>query len=116
MNGAGVRNAIFDSVFFGSQQLALEKGRGTLSPGAAYGLAAGLAVTIDYVIDVAVKRSMSMGPTQDVVGVWRGAWNLLTREGLKASYRGLSVKSAEFIVSYFITGTCSVYVYRLVNG
>ena len=66
-------------------------------------------MVIDYVCDVAVKRSMALGPTRAVGAVGRVAWQLVHTHGLGV-YTGLSAKTMEFGTSYFVTGMVSVHV------
>ena len=114
MHGAGTRNAIFDSIFFGTQHcLAIQRQNYEfLSPGLTYGVAAAVAVTVDYIVDVAVKRNMMITPLKRVDGIIVVCTRMIKQIGLRAIYRGLNVKGLEFLVSYFITGYFSVYVYK----
>ncbi len=77
LHAAGVRNGIFDAVFFGTRQ-ALQPGTGksggpgsgagtgALSNAGAYGLAAATAVVVDYAVDVAAKRRFALPPSVPV--------------------------------------------------
>ena len=111
MRSAGLRNAIFDSVFFGAQHTLSSH----LSNGPSYALAAALAVTLDYSVDVVVKRMMVIPPQQPLrplTQMWR---QLFQGHGsifhaCASVHAGLSAKAAEFAVSYFITGTVGVTV------
>ena len=89
MQAAGVRNAIFDSTFFGTKQLledwSRQRGDGTryMSTGFCYGLAAVAAVTVDYAVDVSVKRLYAHGPESAVpsLGVMQHTMHIVQREG-----------------------------------
>ena len=108
VHGAGVRNAVFDSTFFGVKRIIQDWGAGS---GFAYGAAALSAVVIDYAVDVAVKRTYALGPERPLpsIGVWRHVASIVAKDGM-AVYRGLGVKSVEFGVSYVITGLMAEYV------
>lgn len=108
VHAAGVRNAVFDSTFFGVKRIIEDGGAGT---GFAYGAAALSAVVVDYALDVAVKRTYALGPERPIpsIGVWRHVASIVAKDGL-AVYRGLGVKSVEFGVSYVITGLMAAYV------
>ena len=110
LHGAGTRNAIFDGTFFGtSHVLGLQPGLAD-SPGFCYAAAASAAVVVDYCVDVAVKRSMVLGPATPVPdAVWRAAWELVRTKG-RSCFVGLSAKTLEFATSYFVTGVISVPV------
>jgi hypothetical protein len=130
VHAAGVRNAVFDSTFFGvkriiedwadtyHQQRHHHHNGGTLicavasaGTGFAYGVAALSAVVVDYAVDVAVKRMYALGPERPMpsLGVLRYVVSIVAKDGL-AVYRGLGVKSAEFGVSYVIPGLMAAYV------
>eukprot|EP00581_Thalassiosira_minuscula_P006408 CAMPEP_0183735612 /NCGR_PEP_ID=MMETSP0737-20130205/47191_1 /TAXON_ID=385413 /ORGANISM="Thalassiosira miniscula, Strain CCMP1093" /LENGTH=315 /DNA_ID=CAMNT_0025969417 /DNA_START=66 /DNA_END=1010 /DNA_ORIENTATION=- len=132
MHAAGVRNAIFDSTFFGVKRI-LEnwnnvsksstcsegggKTKSTLvSSGFAYGVAAVTAVTVDYAVDVSVKRTYATGPESAIpsVGVLHHTLHMASREGLKI-FRGLGAKSVEFGISYTITGLMAPYISSFIN-
>lgn len=115
MHGAGTRNGIFDSVFFGTQHYFEHKHSKNISAGYSYGLAAMVAVILDYVVDAAVKRNMSIHPKIRVNDVFYESWSIVKERGFFGAYRGLSVKSMEFAISYFITGTISVYVTNILQ-
>eukprot|EP00413_Alexandrium_margalefii_P026496 CAMPEP_0204557620 /NCGR_PEP_ID=MMETSP0661-20131031/30452_1 /ASSEMBLY_ACC=CAM_ASM_000606 /TAXON_ID=109239 /ORGANISM="Alexandrium margalefi, Strain AMGDE01CS-322" /LENGTH=286 /DNA_ID=CAMNT_0051564755 /DNA_START=52 /DNA_END=912 /DNA_ORIENTATION=- len=111
MRSAGLRNGIFDSTFFGTQHLI----SGALGSGWSYACAAAAAVTLDYSVDVAVKRMMVVPPqaSVDPLGLslrrlFRGHSSPL--RAVSSVYAGLSAKSVEFAVSYFVTGTVGVSV------
>lgn len=108
VHAAGVRNAVFDSTFFGVKRIVEDWGAGA---GFAYGAAALSAVVVDYAVDVAVKRTYALGPERPIpsIGVWRHVASIVMKDGV-AVYRGLGVKSAEFGVSYVITGLMAAYV------
>lgn len=109
MHGAGLRNAIFDSTFFGTKRV-LEDWN-IMSSGIAYGIAAVIAVTFDYAVDVSVKRTYAIGPEQSIP-VMSVAWhtlNIVSNEGRKI-FRGVGVKSVEFGISYMITGMMAPYI------
>ena len=109
MRSAGLRNAIFDSMFFGAQHSLSSH----LDSGPSYALAAALAVTLDYSFDVVVKRMMVVPPnqplrplTQTWLQLFRGHASFL--HACASVHAGLSAKAVEFSVSYFITGTIGV--------
>ena len=101
-HAAGLRNALFDSTFFGVEHAL--RTRAGLPSGASYALAAALAVTLDFPLDVAVKRMMAeplgaaagAGSSTAVAAVAR----LFRERGVRATFRGLVPKAAEFTVSY----------------
>lgn len=109
LHGAGCRNGVFDSVFFGCEHALRSAG---LPPEASYAVAAALAVTIDFPIDVAVKRAMAAPAGADVRWPVESAWRLLRTRGL-GTFTGLRVKACEFGVSYCVTGACSRHVAAL---
>jgi hypothetical protein len=108
MHAAGVRNGIFDSVFFGVQHVLSSRAasiqhspdnsppslfRGLLtSPAATYAIAAMTAASVDYIVDVAVKRVMRRPPTETVPGLLRHCISMLRSESLIALHRGLGIK------------------------
>ena len=114
-HAAGLRNALFDSTFFGVEHAL--RTRAGLPSGASYALAAALAVTLDFPLDVAVKRMMAeplgaaadAGSSSAVAAVAR----LFRERGVRATFRGLVPKAAEFTVSYAITGACSATAAKL---
>jgi hypothetical protein len=129
LHAAGVRNAVFDSTFFGVKRIIEDWAEsyhqqrhhhsgGTLicavasaGTGLAYGVAALSAVFVDYAVDVAVKRTYALGPERPIpsLGVLRYVVSIVAKDGL-AVYRGLGIKCAEFGVSYVITGLMAAYV------
>ena len=127
MHAAGVRNAIFDSTFFGTKHILEDynvAGRSCInnrhlflvSSGFAYGVAAIAAVMVDYAVDVAVKRTYALGPERPIPssGVMRHTFHILARKGRK-TFRGLGVKSVEFGISYMITGWMAPYVTNAID-
>jgi len=110
MRGAGLRNAIFDSTFFG-----VEHGLRTqyqLPSYLSFSLAAATALCIDYPIDVTVKRFFAVVPHQEVPhGPVLSTINCLKSEGLGV-FSGLSVKAMEFGCSYCVTGAFAPLVSR----
>ena len=117
-HGAGTRNAIFDSTFFGLQHMLSE--RHGVSPGASYALAAGTAVAVDYSVDMSLKRMMVVPPDERVGGLIRTLSGFVADgrargRSLLATvllvHRGLSAKVVEFSVNYGVMGVASVYVY-----
>jgi hypothetical protein len=111
LHGAGLRNACFDSIFFGSENWL----RGFLPPGLSYGFAAALAVALDYPLDAAVKRLMAAPPEASVRGPLAETWALVRCRGWGA-FNGLRAKGVEFFVSYCVTGLCSTHVVRAVSA
>ena len=111
MRSAGLRNAIFDSIFFGAQHTLSS----SFASGPSYALAAALAVTLDYSVDVVVKRMMVVPPqealrplTQTWLQLFHGHVGIF--RACARIHAGLSAKAVEFAVSYFITGTVGVGV------
>jgi hypothetical protein len=114
MHGAGMRNAVFDATFFGSEHAA--RHRLGLPHALSYGLAAVLAVSVDFPLDVAVKRLMA-SPRHEPPprgGPLALMWGLL-REQRSGAFRGLTAKAAEFCTSYAVTGWASTYVLRVLG-
>lgn len=109
MHGAGLRNAVFDSTFFGSEYQA--RTRLGLPPAVSYGCAAALAVTIDYPLDVAVKNLMA-APVHEPAppGGALGLLASIVRDRRLLIFAGLGAKCAEFALSYGVTGWSSTYV------
>ena len=102
-HGAGLRNGVFDSTFFGCEHALREIG---LPPELSFAAAAALAMTVDFPIDVAVKRSMAVPPGRDVRWPVAATVRLLRANGL-ATFAGINLKACEYAVSYFVTGACS---------
>ena len=109
MHGAGLRNAVFDSTFFGCEHQA--RHRLGLPATLSYALAAALAVTFDFPIDVAVKRIMAapMGEPPPRGGA-PGLMARLLHERRWLVFAGLGAKACEFALSYGVTGFASSYV------
>jgi hypothetical protein len=66
----------------------------------------------DYTVDVAVKRTYALGPEHPIpsLGMSQYVVSIVAKDGLTV-YHGLGIKSAEFGVSYAITGLLmAVYV------
>ena len=114
MNGAGLRNGAFDACFFGCEYQA--RHRLGLPPALSYALAAALAVTVDFPLDVAVKRLMA-APASDQPP--RGGALVLMVELIRERrwlvFTGLGAKACEFALSYGVTGFSSTYVQRLLS-
>lgn len=136
-HAAGVRNAVFDSTFFGVKHIVDDWSQeyhrsrhnhmldtngdndtfictlASLGSGFAYGIAAISAVTVDYAVDVSVKRTYATGPERPIpsLGVLRHVLHIISKEG-RSIFRGLSAKSVEFGVSYVITGLMAPYITR----
>lgn len=136
-HAAGIRNAIFDSAFFGTKHMIegwidsvremkhhddqRREGIGTcndalytlasLGSSFAYGVAAICAVSVDYAFDVSVKRSYAIPPESKLpsLGVFCHVIRI-TRKGGRRIFLGLPVKAVEFAVSYAITGLLSPHV------
>lgn len=107
-HGAGLRNAVFDAAFFGTEHFARRWG---LPPEASYAIGAVAAITLDYPLDVALKRNMA-APTKSTVprvGAALLAFRLLRDRGPRLVFAGLGVKSCEFGVSYACTGYVSTF-------
>ena len=106
LHGAGLRNAVFDSTFFGTEHATRRAGApASLS----YGCAAALAVVLDFPLDVAVKRSMAAPPSSPVQPPLAATWSLLCKHRAGV-FVGLAAKAVEFSISYAVTGHCSTYV------
>ena len=108
-HGAGLRNAVFDATFFGTEHVA--RRYGNLPPEATYALGAVAAITLDFPLDVALKRNMAAPTTSPVprVGATLLAFRLLRDRGFRVVFAGLGVKSCEFGVSYACTGYVSTF-------
>ena len=108
-HGAGLRNAVFDATFFGTEHAA--RRYGSLPPEATYALGAVAAITLDFPLDVALKRNMAAPTTSPVprVGATLLAFRLLRDRGFRVVFTGLGVKSCEFGVSYACTGYVSTF-------
>lgn len=111
LHGAGCRNAVFDSVFFATEHGARNKANAP--PALSYACAAALAVTLDFPLDAAVKRSMAVPPSEPLRHPWPllATLNLL-REKRLAIFCGLGAKTVEFAISFAVTGYCSTTVLR----
>jgi hypothetical protein len=120
MNAAGTRNGIFDSAFFGTQNLLQH--HYSYSPTASYTLAAATAVVVDYSVDMTVKRMMVVPPSEPVLRLLPTMFGLVNarRDGFFKSvvmvHRGLSAKVCEFAVSYGVVGFSTVYVMAAMNA
>ncbi len=109
LHAAGVRNGVFDATFFGGEHL-LRHECG-LPPEASYALAAALALSIDFPIDVHVQRAMAAPPNEPVGWPIASAWRLLRTSGPR-TFAGLHMKVLEFALSYAVTGACSRFLVR----
>lgn len=109
MQAAALRNAVFDAIFFGVQHgLAEDLG---WSSSISYATAAAVALTLDYPLDVMVKRHMAgTGPIGK--GAVASTMALLMDHGWRKLYRGWSVKVLEFATSYCVTGAVAPIVAR----
>jgi hypothetical protein len=114
LNGAGTRNAIFDSIFFGTEYATRQ--RLGLPPAASYGCAAALAVAMDFPIDSAVKGMMAAPTGRPTSGGVLVATLRLARERRLGIFAGLRIKCAEFALSYAVTGFASTYVLRVLEA
>jgi hypothetical protein len=128
-HAAGVRNGIFDSIFFGLQHYLkqhfntyIDNNANKVHPqlkyigsGLIYAISAVSAASLDYVIDVSTKRMMNCPPQQVVQDVFVTSKNLIKTHGVLILYRGLGIKLVEMGVSYFVTGYCSVHVINYCN-
>lgn len=126
MHAAGVRNAMFDSTFFGVKRILEDwyiiqdrggENNSFVSIGFAYGIAAVTAVTVDYAVDVSVKRIYATGPESSIpsMGVLRRTMHIVSKDGVRI-FRGLGVKSIEFGISYMITGVMSPHIANMINA
>lgn len=120
-HAAGVRNGIFDSLFFGLRysladyrqrhQEQVESSfllRWILSSGSIYGISAVSAATLDYVIDVSVKRLMIRPPSPEALpGLWSTCQNLIASQGMRV-YRGLGVKVCLLLLSQLTNSSLSL--------
>ena len=97
---------MFDSIFFGSENLLRSLG---LPPEASYAAAAALAMSLDFPLDVAVKRSMAAPPQTDVRWPVEATVRLLRASGF-AAFVGLGAKACEYAVSYSVTGNVSRFL------
>ena len=82
-----------------------------MPPEATYALGAVAAITLDFPLDVALKRNMAAPTTSPVprVGATLLAFRLLRDRGFRVVFAGLGVKSCEFGVSYACTGYVSTF-------
>lgn len=120
MRGAGLRNAVFDSTFFGVEHgirttmtttTTFEASQSS-STAVSFACAAAIAICIDYPIDVAVKRSFARGPHEHVPhGPFMATVHLIRLQQL-VLYRGLSCKGMEFATSYCVTGAVAPLVVK----
>mmetsp|Transcript_16108 Transcript_16108/g.32851 ORF Transcript_16108/g.32851 Transcript_16108/m.32851 type:complete len:282 (-) Transcript_16108:35-880(-) len=110
----GLRNGLFDSVFFGSKRALSSRG---CSDSVSYGLAASFAVVADYAFDVVTKRLLALPPEDPLgrSGILRAAYRVVSEEGLGV-FRGLGAKTGEFAVSYAVTGACAATVIKACDG
>ena len=92
-HGAGLRNAVFDATFFGTEHVA--RRYGNLPPEATYALGAVAAITLDFPLDVALKRNMAAPTTSPVprVGATLLALDCPATAASKVVFAGLGVKS-----------------------
>ena len=95
--------------FFSTEHAA--RHRGGLPATASYALAAVLAMTIDFPLDVAVKKTMAAPASEPAPrgGAVRLALRLL-REKRLAVFAGIGYKACEFAVSYACTGWVSTLI------
>ena len=78
-------------------------------------VAAAAALTLDFPIDVAVKRAMAAPADAPVAGgVLRTTVNLI-RDRRLLVFTGLSAKVCEFATSYGVTGWASTHVNRALS-
>jgi len=117
MRSAGLRNGIFDSTFFGTQNVLSSH----MSSGWSYACAAATAVTLDYSVDVCVKRMMVVPPNRPVKPLLPILRSLIAGQksiftAVATIHAGLSAKAVEFSCSYFVTGTVGVYAASLLRG
>ncbi|GAB5371640.1 hypothetical protein AAMO2058_001597400 [Amorphochlora amoebiformis] len=116
LNGAGVRNGIFDSTFFGMQHVYQQKG---LSPTESYGLAAATAVLMGYSLDMAVKQQMVVPPQKSPKSILSLIQDLYKGPSLVSSFvrahRGINPKIVEFTINYSAIGFSSVYIVYMIN-
>ena len=92
-HGAGLRNAVFDATFFGTEHAAAALG--SLPPEATYALGAVAAITLDFPLDVA-RRNVTWPrrrPSQvrSRVGATLLAFRLLRDRGFRVVFAGLGV-------------------------
>jgi len=110
MRGAGLRNGVFDSTFFGVEHTLRTKHE--LPYFVTFALAAAVALCIDYPIDVAVKRNFAIRPHEEIRhGPVRSTLRYIMTDGL-GIYRGLTVKVMEFGASYSATGAVAPLISR----
>ena len=74
-------------------------------------------MTVDYVVDVSVKRIYATGPESAIpsMGVVRRTMHIVSKKGVRI-FRGLGVKSIEFGISYMITGVMSPHIANMINA
>ena len=114
INGAGMRNSVFDSIFFGSEYAARQQLG--LPAAASYACAAVFAMTVDFPLDSAVKGMMAAKPDEAARGgALASTWRLV-RERRLGIFNGLRAKACEFAVSYAVTGFTASYVLRALEN
>ena len=86
-----------------------------LPAGLSYAVAAALAVTIDFPLDAAVKRSMAASPDEKVRAPLAATWHLVQTRRWRI-FNGLLAKVAEFSISYCVTGLCGAPLVRMLDS
>ena len=92
MNAAGIRNAIFDSIFFGCRAF-LSNWDASLSSAVVFAVSAIVAASCDYTVDVTVKRMMLIPPQHSTEGFLRTFIKLIKRERFLSLHKGLGMKA-----------------------
>jgi hypothetical protein len=64
------------------------------SPAEIYAVAAMTAASVDYIVDVAVKRVMRRPPAESVPGLLCHVLSMVRSESIVALHRGLGIKVA----------------------
>jgi Mitochondrial carrier protein len=108
MRGAALRNAVFDSTFFGVEH-GIRTGYETTTA-VSFAVAAITALCVDYPIDVAVKRNFAKGPHSVVPHGPIMTTIQLIRTDWSRVYRGLGWKGMEFATSYSVAGVVAPVV------
>jgi hypothetical protein len=110
-HGAGVRNAIFDSSFFGLSHWLQTHHDCTAT--AAFGMSAATAVLLGYSIDVGAKKSFALPPQLTVPTLSRSMASLFAGQrlwtALRRAHAGLPIKIVEFSVYFAVVGLVSSF-------
>ena len=116
-HGAGVRNALFDSTFFGTAFYLQD--RCDLSPSFSFGAAAACAVIGGYSIDVGVKKNFALPPNVQAPSLRHRMVELFKGQAfgpaLRKAHAGLPIKVVEFSVFFAVIGLVSAFIQEHVH-